>query len=54
MTCSQIWLSALVDGRQPTYLTKIEKKNPWLGVCKTNLHFLNKTKAVENLKKYEN
>jgi hypothetical protein len=26
MTCSQIWLSALVDGRQPTYLTKIEKR----------------------------
>jgi hypothetical protein len=30
MTCSQIWLSALVDGRQPTYLTKVEKNNPWL------------------------
>jgi hypothetical protein len=25
-TCSQIWLSPLLDDRQPTYLTSLEKK----------------------------
>jgi hypothetical protein len=28
-TCSQIWLSPLLDDSQPTYLTILRKKNQW-------------------------
>lgn len=39
LTCSQIWLSPLLNGLQPTYLTNLTKKTHYFFLAlRANLH----------------